>query len=80
MLDVARHTIIPAIVGIANERTVHLMLPVSFFTVRHVVPHGKCIMEKSITHMAVLYVHPLDISRVFRAKNDSNSSILPLHM
>lgn len=78
--DAAKHDIMPTIVGIINERAVHFILPVSFFMVRQVVPHGKCIIEKIITHIAVLYVHPLDISRAFNDIKDSKSKILPLHM
>lgn len=70
----------PTTVGIMNERAAHFVLPVSFFIVKHVVPHGKCIIEKSTTHIAVLYVHPLDISNVLSAQNDSKSKIVPLHI
>lgn len=79
-LDINKHAIIPMIVGIKNDRIVHFMLPVSFFIVKHVVPHGKCITEKITTHIAVLYVQPLATSKAFSAKNDSSSRILPPHM
>ena len=36
-----RHNMMPAETGMMNARAVHLKLPVSFFIVRHVVPHGK---------------------------------------
>ena len=48
------HIIIPMAVGIMNDKNVHFRLLVSFFIVRHVVPHGKCINENSITHIAVV--------------------------
>ena len=48
------HIIIPMAVGIMNDKNVHFKLPVSFLIVRQVVPHGKCIKENSITHIAVI--------------------------
>ncbi len=78
--DAVKHNTIPTIVGIMNERAVHFILPVSFFMVRHVVPHGKCIIEKIITHIAVLYVQPFNTNSSFNDIKDSKSKILPLHM
>ena len=38
---IMKHKITPTIVGIKNEKIVHLKLPVSFFIVKQVVEHGK---------------------------------------
>ena len=59
-----KHMIMPVTVGTAKETSVHLRLWVSFFIVRHVVPHGQCISEKSITQTAVSQVQPWLISSV----------------
>ncbi len=79
-LDTIKHETMPIIVGIMNESMVHFRLPVSFFMVKQVVPQGKCMIEKIITHNAVLYVHPFASRRVFNVKNDSSSKMLPLHI
>ncbi|CAI3548578.1 hypothetical protein CNEO3_1020012 [Clostridium neonatale] len=54
----AKQIIIPHAVGTKNETAVHFKLWVSFFIVRHVVLHGQCIREKSITFTAVSQVQP----------------------
>ena len=54
ILETMKHINRPKIVGIKNAATPHFMLPVSFFIVQQVVPHGKCISEKIITQIAVM--------------------------
>lgn len=53
-----KHKTIPVTVGIANASAVHFTLCVSFLIVMHVVPHGQCMSENSITHTAVTHVQP----------------------
>ena len=53
------HKIIPTTVGMSAARSVHLMLPVSFFIVMSVVEQGKCIRVKIIMHTALARVKPL---------------------
>ena len=43
----------PVTVGNKNARAVQLRLPVSFFTVRHVVPQGKWNKHNITTDIAV---------------------------
>ena len=62
MRVVKKQIIIPQIVGIANAKTVHFKLPVSFFMLIKVVLQGKCIRLNSITFIAVSKVQPFDIS------------------
>ena len=70
ILETKKQHISPMIVGTRKETKVHLLLFVSFFIVRRVVPQGKCIKEKSIVQMAVFIVQPLLIN------NEYSSSIL----
>lgn len=56
---------IPNAVGIAIAKSVHFILPVSFFIVRRVVAHGQCIIENSIMFTAVIHVQPLLMSMGF---------------
>ena len=63
-----------------RDRVAHFKLPVSFFIVKNVVPHGKWASEKIITHIAVLYDQPFAINRDFSAENDSKSMIAPADM
>ena len=65
--------IIPQTVGNNTEIVVHFQEPVSFFIVKHVVPHGKCINENIIVHIAVLIVHPFSNSNIF---NDEISKLV----
>lgn len=53
----------PAAVGIRAESSVHLRLPVSFFTVRRVVEQGQCIREKRRKEIAVISVQPFAVRR-----------------
>ena len=70
----------PIIVGIKKDNAVHFQLPVSFFIVQHVVPHGKCISENSIVHIAVTQVQPLATSKLYKSERESNSFMLPVHI
>ena len=54
----------PHTVGIITERSVHFILPVSFFIVIRVVEQGQCISEKSITFTAVTGVQPLATNKL----------------
>ena len=56
--------IIPITNGIKKDKNAHLLLPVSFFIVKIVVIQGKCNIEKSITHTAVIIDQPLFINKV----------------
>lgn len=64
MVDTRKHITIPHTVGIINDNAVHLKLFVSLCIVQQVVPHGKCIRENSIVHIAVTQVHPLFTSNM----------------
>lgn len=55
---VIRQISIPQIVGSINDSIVHFILPVSFFIVSKVVPHGKCNKVNIITFIAVNIVQP----------------------
>ena len=55
---------IPQTVGMRKETMDHFKLPVSFFIVSNVVPHGKCIKVKSITLIAVSMFQPFCIKMV----------------
>ena len=68
---------IPEAVGITKDSKVHLTLRVSFPIVQRVVAQGKCISEKSMTHIAVINVQPLDISKSFSSYKLSSSIIEP---
>lgn len=48
----------PQTVGTANETRVHFQDFVSFLMVRQVVEQGQCMMEKSMTEIAVTQVQP----------------------
>ena len=74
-----KHISIPHTVGIRKAAKVHFKLFVSFFIVKIVVAHGKCIRENSIVHIAVIYVHPLLTNNVFKLSKLSNSKMLPVH-
>ena len=52
-------SVIPISVGMTAARSVHFILPVSFFIVIKVVEHGQCIREKMIVFIAVTKVQPL---------------------
>ena len=58
----------PNTVGNSAERSVHFILPVSFFIVIRVVEHGQCISENSITFMAVTMFQPFEISMLFNSE------------
>ena len=53
-----KQRVIPHAVGRKKARAVHFQLPVSFLMVKQVVPQGKCIREKIMTHRAVTQVQP----------------------
>ena len=74
--ETTKHIIIPKIVGIIIDNKVHFTLLVSFFIVIQVVPHGKCISENSITHIAVIGVQPWFIKSDFSWASDDNSIML----
>lgn len=78
IVAVIKHNVIPQIVGIKIDKSVHLRLPVSFLIVRHVVEHGQCIREKSIVQIAVNVVHPLSTNNCFRSTKDVKSVITPV--
>ena len=50
--------IIPNKTGSIKDAIVHLMLPVSFCTVKRVVEQGQCIRVKIMKHTAVTHVQP----------------------
>ena len=72
-----KQAVIPITVGKTNDKTVQRILPVSFLIDHNVVPHGKCINEKSITHIAVRPVHPFDVNKPPSFARLSYSSMLP---
>lgn len=57
-----KHKVTPMAAGRIMETAVHLRLPVSFFIVRHVVPHGKWNIHKIRTDKAVCIVQPQSVS------------------
>ena len=61
---------IPVIVGINIARMVHFVLPVSFFMVRMVVPHGKWHIVNSMNDIAVIIVQPLVIRIFFNSVSE----------
>ena len=61
------HITIPIIVGIIKLTAVHLMLPVSLYTVMHEVEQGKWNSTKIIIHTAVDIVQPLAMNNSFSA-------------
>jgi len=69
---------IPNSVGRRKAIIVHFMLPLSFFTVISVVEQGQCISENSITHTAVMEVHPCDVSNSESAFRSVISVSVPL--
>ena len=75
-----KQDIIPNIVGTAKETKVHLILFVSFFIVKQVVPHGKWKMVKSIVHIAVVTVQPFATNRFFSSNRFSYSINEPVDM
>ena len=63
----------PISVGKIIPTIIHLILLVSFFIIREVVPQGKCISENIIVHIAVLIVHPFSNNNTF---NDEISKLV----
>ena len=63
--------------GIIKESTVHFKLPVSFFIVIKVVPHGKCSNDKIIILIAVRMVQPLLIKICDMSDKFSKCSNVP---
>ena len=57
----------PTIVGRINETKVQNLLFVSFFIVNIVVLHGKWNKVNISIQIAVMFVHPLFISKVFNS-------------
>ena len=62
-----RHMAAPQNVGMAMDKSVYLMLPVSFLMVIIVVEQGQCIRQKKQTLRAVITVHPFWTSRSLTA-------------
>ena len=58
MEEMKKQRAIPHAVGRKKARAVHFQLPGSFLMVKQVVPQGKCIREKIMTHRAVTQVQP----------------------
>ena len=71
------HIIIPITVGNRAERTVHFILPVSFFIVCRVVEQGQCITVKIMTLTAVTQVQPFEINNCFISKRLFISTRVP---
>lgn len=61
-----KHNNNPTNVGKMNAITLHLMLPVSFLTVKSDVIHGQWKREKSIVFSAVSVVQPLSINNCLK--------------
>ena len=74
------HNIIPQTVGSKKERKVHFKLPVSFFIVKSVVPHGKCKSVNISTFIPVSNVHPFAIKISVILLRSSNSTNGPCPM
>lgn len=69
---------IPTAEGIIIASIIHFQLPVSFFIVKHVVPHGKWNREKIIVHIAVVSVQPLSTNNIFNIAKSSISTNIPV--
>ena len=67
------HITIPIIVGIIKLTAVHLMLPVSLYTVMHEVEQGKWNRTNIIIHTAVDIVQPLATNISLRVDNSAIS-------
>ena len=77
-----RQITIPASVGRSAAIKVHLILPLSFFTVSNVVEQGQCRQENITVQRAVICVQPFEIKISFTAcvEKASLKTLPPLYI